>query len=128
MKDLDGIRILLVEDEPDARWVLSRVFSMQHAEVRTAESADVALVQLKEEVPDILISDISMPQKDGYWLMRQVRRMFPALPAVALTALAAPEDKQAALEAGFQEHISKPFDFERLFCSITRLVQSGTQI
>ena len=127
MKDLlDGIRILLVEDEADARWMLSKLFSFQKAQVRAAESAHAALSCLDQGfVPDILISDVNLPDEDGYWVVREVKKRFPKLPAIALTALTRPADRKAALEAGFAEHVSKPFQFERLFGAIRNLTNAA---
>ena len=110
--DLSGVRVLVVDDEPDARDLISRVLIGSHAEVQTAGSATEALELLKQYRPHILMSDIGMPERDGYDLIQEVRSTLTPkqMPAVALTAFARTEDKTRALEAGVQSHIVKPVD------------------
>lgn len=98
---------------------------MRGAEVRAVTSAAAALLALNGFEPDVLVSDISMPEKDGYELIRDVRalgRNAEDLPAVAVTALASPEDRRRALAAGFQVHLPKPVDPQEL---IILLIQLG---
>ncbi len=109
---LRGLRVLIVDDEVDARDLLGTVLSRSGARVRTSASAREALEALDEFRPDVLICDIGMPGEDGYWLMRSVRARSIAqgggVPAIALTAYARPEDRARALEAGYQLHVPKP--------------------
>jgi CheY-like chemotaxis protein len=109
---LPGVKILIVDDEPDARHLLTTLLERMGASVVKAASADEALRQLERERPDLLISDIEMPGCDGYDLIRRVRALPPgrggAIPAAALTAYARSEDRLRALVAGFNVHIAKP--------------------
>ncbi|MFL6193918.1 MAG: ATP-binding protein [Thermoanaerobaculia bacterium] len=108
---LAGLRLLLVEDEPDTLSVMTELLTLRGAEVTGAASAAEALEKLKDCRPDLLVSDIGMPGKDGYDLIREVRASglgAEALPAVAVTAFASAEDRQRALDAGFQAHLAKP--------------------
>ncbi|HET8697242.1 MAG TPA: ATP-binding protein, partial [Gammaproteobacteria bacterium] len=109
--DLHGMKILVVDDEPDARSLLQRLFRNCNASVVAASSADEALEALLRDAPDVLISDIGMPGADGYVLIRRVRSLEGtkgAVPAIALTAYAHSEDKAKALQSGFQSHLAKP--------------------
>ncbi|HYE13434.1 MAG TPA: PAS domain S-box protein [Pyrinomonadaceae bacterium] len=109
---LDGLRVLLVDDEPDARTLLTTVLEQRGAKVRAVASAAEALAELAEFGPDVLVSDIGMPGEDGYTLLRKVRALGPSeggrVPAVALTAYAREEDRMRALLAGYQVHVAKP--------------------
>lgn len=115
---LAGLKILVVDDEPDTREVLQRLLESGGAQVLLAASAREALALLRQEKPHLLISDIGMPHEDGYWLIQQVRALAPedggAVPAVALTALARAEDRIRALRAGFQAHTAKPVETAEL--------------
>ena len=115
---LAGLRLLIVDDEADAREVMRFMLERGGARVRTADSAAEALDAIREERPDILISDIGMPVEDGYGLVRRLRAMEDGLPrrlpAIALTAYASEEDSRRALGAGFDAHLSKPVDPARL--------------
>jgi CheY-like chemotaxis protein len=122
---LDGIRILVVDDQPDARQVLTKVFERVGATVTSAGSVSEALSTLKTTVPHILISDIGMPETDGLDLIREIRSNgFSAknLPAIALTAFAQEADVQSALTAGYQLHVSKPIDPGNLSQMVSNLV------
>ena len=111
---LSGLRVLAVDDEADARELLTAMLSKCDAQVRATASATEALEVLANWHPDVLISDIEMPDIDGYSLIRQVRELEPdrggQIPAVALTAHARVEDRLRALRAGFQIHVSKPIE------------------
>ncbi len=121
---LDGLRILAVDDQPDALAVLDRVLTRVGAEVRTSLSVADALVTLREWVPHCIISDIGMPEQDGYTFIRQVRAL-PAplrtVPTIALTAFARGSDRALALEAGFDDHLAKPMDAASLLQKIASL-------
>jgi signal transduction histidine kinase/CheY-like chemotaxis protein len=115
---LDGLRVLVVDDEPDARDLLHTVLSRQGAAVTGAASAAEAFAQLTAQPPDVLVSDIGMPGEDGFGLLARVRRLDAAhggqVPAVALTAYTQEEDRQRALAAGFDVHVPKPVDPDQL--------------
>jgi PAS domain S-box-containing protein len=116
--DLTGIRVLAVDDEPDARELLATVLTMYGAEVLTVTSAAEVLNALESFHPDVLISDIGMPDINGHSLIRQIRAL-PAdqggqIPAIALTAYAREEDHQQAIASGFQQQVTKPLDPEKL--------------
>ncbi len=124
-KPLSGIKVLVVDDEPDARHLIRRVMGDSGAEVAAAGSAAEAVRLVGEFRPDILVSDIGMPDQDGYDLIRQVRARLAAkaLPAVALTAFARSEDRRRALLAGFQTHVAKPVDPAELVAVVASLVE-----
>lgn len=123
---LEGVRVLVVDDEPDARDLVSRALERDGADVRAAGSAAEALGAIDELNPDILVSDIAMPGEDGYELIRQLRSRERShgrrLPAVALTAYARTEDRERALLAGYQEHLAKPVEPARLSAVVADLV------
>lgn len=122
---LNGLRVLVVDDEPDARQLLTTVLSPYGAQVMTAASAAEALAAVPQFHPDVLVSDIGMPKEDGYVLIRQLRGLPPEqggrIPAVALTAYARSEDRTQALLAGFQLHIPKPVNPAELVAVIANL-------
>lgn len=110
---LSNIKILVVEDDEDARDLLVTVLTQQGAKVSQAGHATDALLQLVESVPDVMVSDIGLPGEDGYELVRAIRARgyTPAtLPAIALTAYSRREDQRLALQAGFQAHVAKPVE------------------
>ena len=122
---LDGLRILVVDDEADARQIISTVIKRTGAEVKTCESASEALQLLQQWHPDVLMSDIAMPDEDGYSFINKVRSL-PVdqgghTPAAAFTAYAREEDRKRALDAGFQMHIAKPVSSNKLVAMIARL-------
>jgi signal transduction histidine kinase/CheY-like chemotaxis protein len=123
---LEGLRVLLVDDEPEARQIIGTVIKRMGAEVKTCESASEALETLVEWRPDVLMSDIAMPDEDGYSLIGKVRSLprdkGGATPAAALTAYARDEDRRRALDAGYQMHIAKPVTSTQLVTLISRLV------
>jgi len=117
-KELYGLKILVVDDDVDTRelieWVLKRV----GAEVTSVGSAREALEVLEREKPQILVSDIAMPQEDGYALLKKIRALPPErggrIPAIALTAHSLVQDRLQSLRAGFQSHVPKPVVPEEL--------------
>ncbi len=124
-EDLDGLRVLVVDDNPDAGDVMSQILTQAGATVANARSVDEALLRLDMFNPDVLVSDIGMPGRDGYDLIREIRaRGYSGdkLPAIALTALARPEDRRRALLEGFQLHVSKPNDAGELTTAIAAVV------
>jgi PAS domain S-box-containing protein len=123
--DLSGIRVLVVDDDPDSREFISFALELYGAEVTTASSVSEALQILGELKPDVLVSDIGMPQMDGYEFLRQIRKWTPEqgglTPAIALTAYAGEFDQRQAVAAGFQMHISKPVEPDALAAAIMKL-------
>ena len=117
----------MVDDEEDARLLVSRILTDCAAEVTTVGSAAEALEQLPQLHPDVLICDIGMPELDGYNLIRAVRALGAgdgsATPAVALTAFARPEDRLRALRAGYQMHVAKPVDASELIVVVANLTR-----
>ena len=120
------MRILLVEDNPDTLDMLKTIFDECGAEVITAASAIEALEALERFRPDALVSDIAMPNQDGYDLIWQVRSRGPEqggkIPAVAVTAYATAEDRVRVLASGFQAHVSKPIDSGELIATVASLI------
>jgi PAS domain S-box-containing protein len=127
--DLTGVRVLLVEDEADTRELLSLALAGYGARVRAAASVMEALAALNASPPDVLVSDIGMPEQDGYALLRKIRHAsapeVAALPAIALTAYAKHEDRVQALAAGFQAHLAKPLEPLQLARTIRALVREA---
>ncbi len=126
---LGGLRVLVVDDEPDTCDVLEAVLREAGAEVRTCRSAAAALAEIETWWPDVLLSDIGMPGEDGYALIRSIRvqeaQHGRAIAAVALTAYARLEDRRKALSAGFQMHVPKPIDGDELIAVVARVVQAA---
>lgn len=119
---LVGVRVLIIDDEPEGRELTKRLLILYHANVIVAANAIEGLEQLKRVRPDVVVSDIDMPQMDGYQFIRAVRNL-PAhkggqTPAVAFTAFSRREDRTNAITAGFQKYLSKPVDFEELIATI----------
>jgi CheY-like chemotaxis protein len=131
---LAGLRILVVDDEPDCATLTGYLLGQSGADVKVALSATEALEVIEryqEWLPDILVSDIQMPAIDGYELMRRVRKMGPDrggnIPAIALTAHIRDEDRVCALAAGFQIHMTKPFEPVELLRVVESLVNRRTE-
>jgi len=111
---LKGLRVLVVDDEVDACEVLTRVLQGYGLETECASSAREALTKVGSYQPDIIVSDIGMPEADGYWLLTELRSLSPEqggeTPAIALTAYASAEDRARSLSCGFDVHLPKPVD------------------
>ena len=122
---LDGVKVLVLDDEPDARALISRLLSQCKAEVVSCESADDALAEVRQFKPDVVISDIGMPGKDGYQFLRELRLIAQDIgqkfPAIALTAFARSEDRTRAMMAGYQIHIAKPIEPQELLATVASL-------
>ncbi|MBH8566020.1 PAS domain S-box protein [Nostoc sp. CENA67] len=122
---LNGLRVLVVDDEPDTRKLLTTALGQFGAQVMAVTSAFEALVALEQFRPHVLVSDIGMPQEDGYTLIRKLRALSQEqggrIPAVALTAYARAEDRTQALLAGFQLHVPKPVDPTELAAVVANL-------
>jgi CheY-like chemotaxis protein len=114
--------VLVVDDESDARDLIRRVLTDCDAKVITASTAAEALLLIERERPDVLVSDIGMPDVDGYELLRRVRalgaRRGGRIPAIALTAFARSEDRTRALRAGFLVHVAKPVEPSELVATV----------
>jgi PAS domain S-box-containing protein len=125
--DLKGIRVLVVDDEADMREFVSCLLTEHGAQVTVVKSACEALSKLSQVQPDVLLSDIGMPEVDGYMLMRQLRTRTPEqggqIPAIALTAYAGGIDREQAIAAGFQKHIPKPVEPDQLVAAIATLIE-----
>jgi signal transduction histidine kinase/DNA-binding response OmpR family regulator len=121
--DLSGVRVLVVDDEPDAREIVKRVLEDCNAIVRVASSAQEGLMLVDAEQIDVLLSDIGMPGEDGYAFIRTLRRQGNRVPAAALTAFARSEDRTRALRAGYRGHLSKPVEPSELLATVAALAQ-----
>lgn len=122
---LEGVTVLVVDDEADARELIRRLLAERQAHVLVAESADRGLEILRTEKPDLILSDIGMPEKDGYEFIRTIRKL-PSTeggrtPAIALTAFARSEDRTRAMMAGYQVHLSKPVEAQELVATVGSL-------
>jgi signal transduction histidine kinase/ActR/RegA family two-component response regulator len=128
---LAGLRVLVVDDELDARQLISYTIARRGGEVKTCGSAREALKLLEQWRPDVLLSDIGMPGEDGYSLINQVRALPPEkggrTPAAAFTAYVREEDRQRALKAGYQMHIAKPISSEQLVSTLAQLAGLGLE-
>jgi CheY-like chemotaxis protein len=126
---LDGVHVLLVEDDDDSRKLLGTMLKRYGAKVTATKSAAEALRVFSDDVPDILLSDIGMPDQDGYEFIRKLRAL-PAekgglTPAIALTGYASRKDKERALTAGYQQHIAKPIEQTDMIAAIATLIGRG---
>ena len=126
---LDGIHVLLVEDDDDSRKLLGTMLKRNGARVTSTKSAAEALNVFAEQLPDILISDIGMPDEDGYELIRKLRRL-PGdkggmTPAIAVTGYASRKDRERALEAGYHKHMAKPIEQAEMIAAIASLTGRG---
>jgi CheY-like chemotaxis protein len=127
--NLNGLKILLVDDDVDTRDLITFVLEQCQAEVTAVVSAQAGFLAIAQSPPDLLISDISMPDEDGYSLMRRIRAheaeqgRRPVV-AIALTAFAREEDQQAAFASGFQQYFAKPINPFDLVAVITDLVKA----
>jgi len=120
---LDAARVLVVEDDEDTRELVRVTLEAAGAYVETVATASDARREMQAGAPDVLISDIRMPEEDGYSLMRSLRGAGIATPAIALTAHARQEDADEARAAGFQIHLPKPVDAGRLVDAVATLLQ-----
>lgn len=122
---LNGLRILVVDDEIDVRILLTSVLEEEGAEVIAVASVREAMEIIRQVIPNLLMSDIGMPQEDGYTLIRELRLLEAdqggQIPAIALTAYAGEEDCQKAIAAGYDLHIPKPVDLEELLQTVIQI-------
>jgi signal transduction histidine kinase/ActR/RegA family two-component response regulator len=126
---LDGVRVLLVEDDAEGREVLTVLLQVEGAKVASAGSVREALDVLDGMSPDVIVSDIGMPDEDGYVLIRRVRaralQRGGAIPVIALTGYVNPEDRARLLAVGFQAHLRKPVDVDEVVAAITSVTAPG---
>ncbi len=126
--ELSGKKVLVIDDEADARELIGRILTYCKASVIMAATAREGLELLKREKPDVIISDVSMPDQDGYEFISEVRQLSPenggSTPAVALTAFARADDMAKAISAGYQKHLCKPVDSHELITAINQLVEA----
>lgn len=124
---LNGLNILVVDDDEDSRFYITTVLETDGATVTAVASASAAMEILNHYQPDIVICDIAMPGEDGYSLIRKIRNLTAEkggkIPAVALSAYADSEDRIRALEAGFQIHVAKPVDPGELVAIVVNLMK-----
>jgi PAS domain S-box-containing protein len=124
--DLRGVRVLVVDDDPDSLEILCIILTQFNVEVAAAASSGEALKLFDKWRPDVLISDLAMPGEDGLSLIRKIRALAPEeggnTPAAALTAYAREDDRRAALDAGFHSHVAKPIDPQKLASTVRELV------
>jgi CheY-like chemotaxis protein len=124
---LSGVRVLVIDDAPDTLDVLEQILTVSGAATMTAPGAGAALALLEREVPDVIVSDVGMPEVDGFELMRRIRlRAATAeIPAIALTAFTRQDDRVKALQAGFTDYLAKPVEPAALAAAIRRAVARG---
>jgi CheY-like chemotaxis protein/two-component sensor histidine kinase len=130
---LDGVRVVAVDDEEDALGLLRTILEAAGADVRTLPSAAEALVEIERDPPDVLVSDLGMPEMDGVALIRRVRQSpnprVQTVPALALTAYARSDDRITSLASGYQMHVPKPADPDEILTAVSSLMgRSGTRI
>ena len=128
---LAGVRVLIVDDAPYVREVVVAILTQDGAKVTAVGSAEEALAALQSERPDVLLSDLAMPGRGGYWLIGKVRALPPerggVTPAAALTAYTGPEHRASVLRAGFQLHVEKPIALEALISVVATLAPPARQ-
>jgi signal transduction histidine kinase/ActR/RegA family two-component response regulator len=129
---LGGVRILVVDDEADARDLIEMTLAQYGAVVTTADSAASALAEIDRRVPDVLLSDVGMPREDGYDLIRRLRsrplERGGGIPAIAVTAYASAKDRESALASGYEAHVAKPFEPEVLAQTVAALYRASTRL
>jgi len=127
--NLEGLHVLVVEDDEDTREVLTLGLTLYGAEVVAVASASEAVAELEKSIPDVILSDIGLPDEDGLQLIRRVRQLPPSrggrVPAVAVTAFTLKDDPDEAVRAGFQRHFRKPVDTHALFGAVVELAERG---
>jgi CheY-like chemotaxis protein len=125
---LDGVRVLLVEDDDDTREVLTLGLELQGAQVCAVGSAQAALAAVQDFGPHVILSDIGLPDEDGLSMIRKLRRL-PAsqgrIPAAAVTAFTLSDDGEEPIRAGFQRHFRKPVETRTLFDAVAELARLG---
>src|SRR5262249_41420157 len=126
LPSLAGVRVLVVDNEADARALVSAILEGCGAQVRSAATVLEALAEIQRDRPDVLLSDLAMPTEDGYTLSRRVRALDRSIPAAALSAFATAGDRARALLAGYQAHIPKPIEPSELTAVVATLAGRTT--
>jgi CheY-like chemotaxis protein len=125
--DLSGVRIVVVEDDESTRLLLTLFLRVSGAEVKACDSATEALLEIRQSKPDVIVSDIRMPERDGYWLVTTLRQLEPGqgrrIPAIAVTGQTTEHERARALAAGFQRHFPKPALSKDLIIAIKCLAE-----
>lgn len=128
---LSGLQVLVVDNNEDNLSLTAFILEEYQAKTKTATSVDKAIQVIEKWQPDIIISDITMPEKDGYSLMRFIRdkeaKSGGFIPALALTSYVSPKISSTAMDAGFQKVMLKPFDFEKLIAVVAQLIRPSTR-
>lgn len=126
---LNGLRVLVVDSDPDSRYLLTTLFESYGAEMLAVSSVEAALAALQQAKPNLVISEIGLPDADGYSFIRQVKALEMAqqieIPAIALTIFARPSDRDHALAAGFRKHLPKPVDIDQLIATAVSLIAAA---
>jgi CheY-like chemotaxis protein len=125
LPSLDGISVLVIDDEPMTREVIAVMLRRCRAEVSIAESAAEGPARVAERRPDVILCDIAMPGEDGYAFLRELRRPGPHIPVIALTAFGRPDDRNRALDAGFDAYLKKPVDPVTLAVAVREVSARG---
>ena len=127
MSALIGLRVLVVDNQENMRFIVTSLLEDNGAKVKSCESAGQALNTFVRWKPDVIVSDIMMPEHDGYWLLERIRQLRPGqgrdTPAIALTSMIDREDRIRAFSAGFQIHIAKPIAIDDLISAIKTLTR-----
>jgi len=123
---LQALRILVVDDDRDSREMMIAALEAEGAEVIAVECVKSAFAALSDWQPDLLISDIRMPDSDGYSFLQTLRSQSFNAPAIAVTSFAREDDRLEALAAGYQSHLTKPIDLDLLYSTITELIKLST--
>jgi CheY-like chemotaxis protein len=125
--DLEGIRVLAVDDDEDSLYLVREILESAGADVTTVTSAGAALDRLSSGRPDVLVADLGMPDMDGFQLIKEIRQLTDPLlrrvPAAALTAYARSTDRARALRSGFEMHLAKPIDPAELVAAVGSLAR-----
>jgi len=129
MPRLEGILVLVVDDSPDVLAHVTNILEQRGATVAAVGSADEALQIVERERPNVVLSDLAMPDKGGYWLIGKIRGLPPEhggrVPAAALTPYTGPEHRASVLRAGFQHHVAKPVEAHHLVGVVSMLALRG---
>ncbi|RPH81164.1 MAG: response regulator [Candidatus Rokuibacteriota bacterium] len=124
-RTLDGLTVLVVDDDPGPLELYREVLTMAGARVRVSTSARAALLMVQQEVPDVVVSDITMPGEDGYWLIRALRELPPdkggRIPALAVTGDPVRHSSERTRKAGYDAHLAKPVQIAEFSATVARL-------
>lgn len=121
---LGGIRVLVVDDDPGAAEIVKRMLAAYGADATTAASGDEALIKIPDSAPDIILSDIGMPEMDGYEFISALRKGGNKVPVIAVTAFARAEDRIRTLQAGYGMHLAKPIDARELLTVVRAMLRN----